>query len=412
MAAEKILTEAACKASKAKDNIYYLNDGAGLRLRVRPDGSRTWIFRYRLNGKEMSAGLGAYPTVTLQIARAKAQDARALADNGQNISAAKKVARATRSAKSGNTFGVIAREWLEHNKADWSSTHHERNEGLVRRYLLPDLAKLPIESIEERYLFTVLKKVYDQGTKVSSMRTRTIAAQIFSYARATHRATNNPARDMSDNPYFKKPPVKHYEALPQEQVPLLMAALNKSLSQQKLDFKTVCALKLAVFTGLRDNSIRGAKWNEIDLEKRLWTVPASRMKSGKEFKLPLPRQAIEVFKTIEPLTFRDPTSYVFPSSGKYGFMAENTLRLALHRLGFKVTVHGMRSLITNVLNEKGFNRDAIERQLDHQEPNRTRASYLRSDFMEERTKIMQWFADWCTGTKDVNNVVELKRGAA
>ena len=119
------------------------------------------------------------------------------------------------------------------------------------------------------------------------------------------------------------------------------------------------------------------------------------MKSGKEFKLPLPSQAVDVFKILEPLTFREPSSFIFPSAGKYGYMAENTLRLALHRLGFKVTVHGMRSLITNVLNENGFNRDAIERQLDHKEPNQVRASYLRSDFMDTRTKMMQWFADWC-----------------
>ena len=405
MTAEKILTEAACKASKAKDNIYYLNDGAGLRLRVRPDGSRTWIFRYRLNGKEMSAGLGAYPTVTLQIARAKAQDARALADNGQNISAAKKVARATRSAKSGNTFGLIAREWLEHNKADWSSTHHERNEGLVRRYLLPDLAKLPIESIEERYLFTVLKKVYDQGTKVSSMRTRTVAAQIFSYARATHRATSNPARDMSDNPYFKKPAVKHYDALPKSNVPKLMEELNKTGKAQKLDVKTVSALKLALYTGLRDNSIRGAKWEEINLDESIWTVPAARMKSRRQFTLPLPKQAVWTLQTLKQLTYMDETSYVFPSIGKYGYMAENTLRLALHRIGFAVTVHGMRSLITNVLNENGFNRDAIERQLDHQERNQVRAAYLTSDFMDTRSPMMQWFADWCDGAEQSNIVL-------
>jgi integrase len=410
MTAEKILTEAACKASKAKDNIYYLNDGAGLRLRVRPDGSRTWIFRYRLNGKEMSAGLGAYPTVTLQIARAKAQDARALADNGQNISAAKKVARATRSAKSGNTFGLIALEWLEHNKADWSSTHHERNEGLVRRYLLPDLAKLPIESIEERYLFTVLKKVYDQGTKVSSMRTRTVAAQIFSYARATHRATSNPARDMSDNPYFKKPAVKHYDALPKSNVPKLMEELNKTGKAQKLDVKTVSALKLALYTGLRDNSIRGAKWEEINLDESIWTVPAVRMKSRRQFTLPLPKQAVWTLHTLKQLTYMDETSYVFPSIGKYGYMAENTLRLALHRIGFAVTVHGMRSLITNVLNENGFNRDAIERQLDHQERNQVRAAYLTSDFMDTRSPMMQWFADWCDGAEQ-SNIVPIRSAA-
>ena len=412
MAAEKLLSEAACKAAKAKATIYYLNDGAGLRMRIRPDGSRTWIYRYRLDGKEMSTGLGAYPTISLQIARANAQEARLEVSRGNNPSTTKRIAKTKQITKGSNTFGVIATEWLEHNKAEWSSTHYERNEGLLRRYLLPDLAKLPIESISEAYLFTVVKKIYDKGTKVSAARTITIASQIFSYARATHRSTTNPAREMSDNQYFKKPPVKHFEALPKEQVPLLMTALNKSTADQQLDIKTVCALKLAVYTGLRDNSIRGAKWMEIDLEKNTWTVPASRMKSGKEFKLPLPVQAVVVFKTLEPLTFREPSSYVFPSKGKHGYMAENTLRLALHRLGFKVTVHGMRSLITNVLNEQGFNRDAIERQLDHQEANRVRASYLRSDFMDIRILMMQRFADWCAETQQFNNVVDFKRAVA
>lgn len=399
MAAEKKLTEAACKSAKPRSTIYYLNDGAGLRLRVRPDGSRTWIFRYRLNGREMSSGLGPYPQVTLQIARAKAQEAKAVANDGQNVSTAKKIAKVKKQQHSDNTFGIVAREWLEHNRADWSATHYERNEGLIRRYLLPHLGRIPIGSIEEQYLFAVLRPIYDRGTKVSAMRTRTIAAQIFSYARATHRATGNPARDMSDNPYFKKPPVKHYEAIHRSEVPKLMAELNKKGKHQKLDIKTVCALKLALYTGLRDNSIRGAQWGELNLETATWNVPGSRMKSRKVFTLPLPKQAVDVLRQLANLTFNGTTSYVFPSAGKYGHMAENTLRLALHRLGFNVTIHGMRSLITNVLNEEGFNRDAVERQLDHTEGNKVRAAYLTSDFMEIRRPMMQWFADWCDGEK-------------
>jgi integrase len=409
MAAEKILTEASCKAAKPRSELYYLNDGAGLRMRIRPNGSRTWIFRYRLDSKEMSTGLGVYPAVSLLIARVKAQEARLNVEKGVNPSTAKMIAKTEQISKGGNTFGLIAQEWLDHNKTDWSATHFERNEGLIRRYLLPDLAKLPIESIKEPYLYTVIKKIYDKGTKVSAARTRSIAGQIFSYARATHRATGNPARDMSDNPYFKKPPVKHFDALPKEQVPQLMAALNKNQVEQQLDIKTVCALKLALFTGLRDNSIRGALWSEIDLVQQMWTVPASRMKSGKEFRLPLPTQAVDVLKILEALTYKDSTSYLFPSTSKYGVLAENTLRLALHRLGFKVTVHGMRSLITNVLNERGFNPDAIERQLDHKEPNKVRASYLRTDFMEERVQMMQWFADWCSDSQYPSNVVSFKR---
>jgi len=410
MAAEKLLTEVACKAAKPKDNVYYLNDGAGLRLRVRQDGSRTWVYRYRLNGKELSAGLGVYPTVGLQAARAKAQEARLIAEGGKNISTAKRIARSEQVVKGGNTFGVISAEWLVHNKASWSATHYERNEGLIRRYLEPQLGKLPIDAIKEPFLFGVIKKVYDRGTKVSAERTRAIAAQIFSYARATHRGSGNPARDMADNPYFKKPPVKHFDALNKADVPKLMEALNQTGGAQTLDVKTVCALKLALYTGLRDHSIRGAKWSEIDFASATWEVPAERMKLRRAFKVPLPTQAIGVLQTLKTLTYKDDNSYIFPSAGKYGYMAENTLRLALHSLGFKVTVHGMRSLITNVLNEHRFNADAIERQLDHRESNKVRAAYLTSDFWEQRQTMMQWFADWCDGVT-TTNVIGI-RGAA
>ena len=408
--AEKKLTDLSCKTAKPRAKVYYLSDGAGLRLRIRPDGSKTWIYRYRLGGKEMSTGIGSFPTVTLQIARAKALECKQHVLKGNNPSTANKLDKANQVVKGETTFGLIASEWLAHNQPTWSQTHHERNEGLIRRYLLPDLGRLPITAIKEQYLFSVIKKIYDQGTKVSAYRTRSIASQIFSYARATHRATLNPARDMNDNPYFKKPPVKHFEALDKSQVQKLMAELNKEGEAQRLNIKTVCALKLAIFTGLRDNSIRGAKWSEIDFERNLWTVPSERMKSRQAHSVPLPTQAVDALKKLEPLTFREPSSYIFPSTGKYGVMAENTLRLALHRIGFQVTVHGMRSLITNVLNENGFNADAIERQLDHQEENQVRRAYLRSDFMQERRKMMQWFADWCAEGFEVSTTNVLVLG--
>jgi len=414
MAAEKLLTEAACKAAKPKPKVYYLNDGNGLRLRIRPNGSKTWILRYRLGGNEMSGGLGAYPKITLQIARTKASEAKGHISKGDNPSTVKRIAKANQIIKGETTFGAIAREWLYHNKASWSSHHLERNEGLLKRFLLPDLERMPIDTIKESYLFSILKVPYDKGIKESARRARAVAAQVFSHARATHRGTINPARDMADNPYFKKPPVKHFAALPQNEVGALIKELNKKGAEQKLDLKTVCALRLALYTGLRDNSIRGALWGEIDLEAGIWTVPGSRMKSGREHTVPLPTQAITALQLLRPLTYRNQTSYVFPGGGKYKIMSENTLRLALHRLGFKVTAHGMRSLITDVLNESGFNPDAIERQLDHSEKSQVRRAYLRSNFMDERIKMMQWFANWCD-TQSVNkkfsNVTALKAAA-
>jgi integrase len=414
MASEKRLTEAACKAAKRKSNLYYLSDGAGLRLRIRPDGSKTWVLRYRLSGKEMSTGLGTYPKVSLQVARAKAQEAKEHISKGDNPSTAKRIAKANQVIKGETTFGAIAREWLEHNKETWSKHHFERNEGLLKRFLLADLERMPIDSIKEAYLFSILKVPYDKGTKESARRARAIAAQVFSYARATHRGATNPARDMADNKYFKKPPVKHFTALPQNQVGALIRELNKTGADQKLDAKTVCALRLALYTGLRDNSIRGALWNEIDLEAGIWSVPGSRMKSGRDHQVPLPTQAIAALKLIKPLTYRTQSSYLFPGGGKHKIMSENTLRLALHRLGFKVTAHGLRSLITDVLNESGFNPDAIEKQLDHSEKSQVRRAYLRSNFMDERIKMMQWFADWCDSKVigvALTNVRELRTAA-
>jgi integrase len=359
----------------------------------------------------MSTGLGTYPKISLQIARTKALDAKQHVSKGDNPSTVKRIAKANQVIKGEATFGAIAREWLDHNKPSWSTHHFERNDGLLKRYLLPDLERLPIDSIKEAYLFTVIKAVYDKGTKESARRARAVAAQVFSHARATHRGTINPARDMADNPYFKKPPVKHFTALPQNQVGALINELDKTGFEQKLDAKTVCALRLALYTGLRDNSIRGALWGEIDLEAGIWTVTGSRMKSGREHQVPLPTQAIAALQLLRTLTYRNQDSHIFPGGGKHKIMSENTLRLALHRLGFRVTAHGMRSLITDVLNENGFNPDAIEKQLDHSEQSQVRRAYLRSNFMDERIKMMQWLADWydaqAKGKKTIN-VTQLK----
>ncbi|QWD31195.1 tyrosine-type recombinase/integrase [Polynucleobacter paneuropaeus] len=414
MAAEKLLTEASCKAAKPKQDMYYLNDGGGLRLRIKPNGSRSWIYRFRLDGKENTNSLGTYPQVSLLIARMKLAEAKEHVVKGDNPSTANRIAKANQIIKGEATFGAIAREWLAHNKSEWSSHYYERNTGLLKRYLLPDLERMPIDSIKEAYLYTIIKAAYDKGTKESARRARGIAAQIFTFARATHRGTTNPARDMADNPYFKKPPVKHFSALPQNKVGELIKALNVTGIGQKLDVKTVCALRLALYTGLRDNSIRGALWREIDLDNAVWTIPSTRMKSGREHQVPLPSQAVSALMSIKPLTNHDSDSYIFPSRGKHKIMSENTLRLALHRLGFKVTAHGLRSLITDVLNENGFNPDAIERQLDHAEKNKIRRAYLRSNFMEERVRMMQWFSDWCdtqANGKKRKNVTQLRNAA-
>ena len=147
MTGEKLLAESSCKSAKPKSKIYYLNDGGGLRLRCRPNGSRTWIFRYRYNSKENNVGLGPYPQVTLKVARLRADETRKKLLAGKNPSLEKKAEKARRAVSETQTFGIIAKEWIEHNKSSWSETHFKRNEGLIRRHLFPDLERLPITQV-------------------------------------------------------------------------------------------------------------------------------------------------------------------------------------------------------------------------------------------------------------------------
>ena len=404
MAKEKLLTEANCKAAKASTKMYYLNDGGGLRLRVQTNGSRNWLFRYKVGGKEKTAGLGAYPQVSLQEARKRALAAKGSVSEGQDPVVMKRLAKMKQVAASQQSFGSIAQAWLTHNRESWSHHHFERNSGLVRRYLLPNLGTLPIDSIEEAFLFDVLKKIYDSGIRESARRTRVICGQIFAHGKALHLCSINPAKDMADNPYFKKPPVKHHSALPQADVPDLVAKLKVRGEEQLLELPTIAGLLMALYTGLRDTAIRAAQWHEIDLQRCSWIIPSVRMKSRREHEVPLPRQAVEVLCELHQLTYRGPESYVFASKAKQGFLSENTLRMGLHRLGYKVTAHGLRSLMTDVLNENGFNYDWIEKQLDHQERNHVRAAYLRTKFLEQRITMMQWYADWCQNPISRGNV--------
>jgi integrase len=412
--AKYLLTDRKIKAAKVRDGAYPLSDGDGLRLVVHPNGSKYWVLRYTLGGKETTHGLGTYPEVPLDEARDKADEARRLVGAGINPSINRKVQRARNVERGDATFQAVAGEWMARNKAHWSAHHHERNEGLLRRILLPELGALPVADISEPLLLKTLQGAYDSGIRSSALRARAVAAQVFAYAKDTHRATHNPARELAGSSVLKAPEVKHFGALKAKQVgPLL-----KKLETSGLEPVTRTALLLMLYTGLRDGSLRAAHWNEIDLKAATWTVPAERMKSGREHRLPLPKQAVAALRELAKLTRAKPNAFVFASYGKDGFLAENTLRVALHRLGFKVTAHGFRSLLTDLLNENGFNPDAIERQLDHVQKDKVRAAYLRSEFFDYRRAMMQWLADWADAERRgkgkpalPDNVIPLRRVA-
>lgn len=418
------LTDTGCRNAKPKDRVHYLPDRGpdsvrGLRLCVRPNGSKLWMLRFTKTNPdgsrtESTSGLGTYPEVTLSEARRKARESRNTIAEGIHPKTARRLLKTRNAQASAATFGALAQEWLDHNQSDWSAHHSERNAGLLRRILLPQLGNVPVTEISQPMLLAVVRKAYDGGTRESARRARAVAAQIFRFAIDTHRATSNPARDLAESSLLKKPEVRHFAAIKADQ----LGPMLRALAQSGMEPVTRAALLLMMFTGLRDAALRGAQWPEIDLDAAVWVVPAERMKSGREHKVPLPTQAVAILKYLKQLTGATPRGYVFASSGKAGFLAENTLRIALHRLGFKVTAHGFRSLLTDELNKAGFNPDAIERQLDHVQKDKVRASYLRTDFYEQRVAMMQWFADWAEAQRNATeppalptNVVALRRVA-
>jgi integrase len=414
--AEKLLTDRKCKSARPKDRPYPLSDGNGLRLVVHPNGSKYWVLRYTLNSKETTLGLGTYgsPHVSLDEARQEASKARNLVAKGISPKVSRLLEVEGNIERQATTFKAVAQEWLARQKPHWSHHHHERNEGLLRRILFPELGALPIAEITEARLLTVLRTAYDSGTRESARRARAVAAQVFSYAKDTHRATHNPARELAGSSVLRRPEVAHFAALKPTQVGPMLTKLDASA----VDDVTRAALNLMLLTGLRDFALRSARWDEIDLKASKWTVPAARMKSGREHVVPLARQAVHILKPLTKSTRKTDDSFIFASRGKAGFLAENTLRIALHRLGFEVTAHGFRSLMTDVLNESGFNADAIERQLDHVSKDKVRSAYLRSDFFDYRRKMMQWFADWVDAQREgakapalPSNVVSMRRAA-
>lgn len=410
--AEKRLTTRRCDTAKGKAKPYRLTDGGGLSLRVMPSGARYWQYRYRHGGRETILQLGSYPAIGLERARAEHARHRDVLRHGRDPVTARRVEKAQVRKAAGETFSAVADEWLDYYRPEWSGVHHERNEGLLRRVLRPVLGQLPLREIDATAVLSALKAAENDGILESARRARAIAKQVFDYAIATGRASVNPARDLGKA--LRKPEVEHFAALQADQVGSFLTALDASGATAV----TKAALLLMLYTGLRDGSLRGAKWGEIDLDAAKWTIPAERMKRREEHAVPLPRQAMAVLKALKPATERGSDSFIFASGGKAGFLAENTLRIALHRLGFEVTAHGFRSLLTDELYKAGFRSEWVERQMHHRDKNAVRAAYLRTDFYEQRVPMMQWWADNCDALKAgkkapamPDNVIPMQRAA-
>jgi integrase len=384
------ITDTKIKAAKACPKPYKISDEKGMFLLVKADGGKWWRFKYRIDGKEKLISFGGYPEVSIKEARIRRDEARSLVANGIDPSLNRQIQKATRLERGQNSFEVVAREWYAKTSPKWASTHASKILARLQNDIFPWLGARPIAEIKAPELLAVLRRIESRGAVETAHRARENCGQIFRYAIATGRAERDIAADLRGALQAVNP--KHHASITD---PKVIGALLRDIAGYSGALATKCALGLAPLVFLRPGELRRAEWAEIDLEGREWRIPGSKMKSGAPHIVPLSRQAVALLKEVQPLTGKG--RFVFPSVRTSDRpMSENTVNAALRRLGYtkdEMTGHGFRSMASTLLNENGWHRDAIERQLAHGERDEVRAAYNYAEHLPERQKMMQWWAN-------------------
>ena len=381
------LTNIVIRNSKPKEKVYKLTDGGGMYLLVHPNGSKYWQMKYYLNKKEKLASLGVYPEVSLIEARAKQAKLKQDIKQGIDITKAKKEEVLKQQGK--YSFETIALEWHKNKKNSLSEKYAKNIIVRLNRDIFPKIGYKDIRDIKSTELLEVLRKIEGRGAVDLAHRLLQICGQIFRYAIATGRAERDISADLRGA--LKTIKKTNYSSLKIEELPEFL----KKLEEYQGEVQTRLAIKLLILTFVRTGELRGAKWEELKLEKEEWHIPAERMKMKEKHIVPLSRQATEVIEELKKISRSD--TYMFINvQNPQGYMSENTMLYALYRMGYhkRATIHGFRSVASTVLNEHSFSTDAIERQLAHSERDSVRASYNYAQYLPERKKMMQWWADY------------------
>jgi integrase len=384
------LTAVQIKKIQPTDSTRRYFDGGGLYLEVRPNGSRYWRYKYRFRGKEKLLAIGVYPHVSLKEAREARNGAAALLAKGLDPTAEKSSGRSMTAQQGARTFEQIAHDWLGKQRAVWAPSRYRVVAQSLKLNVFPFIGARLISEIQPIEVLDAIKIMEARGVRYSAHRTLSICSQIFRFAVASCLIQSDPTRDLRG---ALAPVVqRHLAAITtRDGAGQLMRAIRgfEGYSLTRL------MLLLHAYTFCRPGEIRGAEWAEIDMAAALWTIPPERMKGKREHLVPLSRQALEVLQSAHPISGHG--RFVFPSvRSAERPMSDNTANAALRRMGYskdEMTAHGFRAMASTLLNEAGYDPDAIEKQLAHVEANKVRAAYHRAQYLEERKRMMQEWAD-------------------
>lgn len=381
------LTELSIKYLKPKDKAYKVKDGGSLHLRVSSTGKKTWVWRFNFQNKEQTISLGRYPLVSLAEARKKRDEARKMVDEGKHPSREKKLEKLRKAYEYNTTFENVARGWLAHRKSSMVERYHQQCLSRLQMYVFPEIGSLPISEVTIPDVVIVIEKISKRGTVETAKRVKQVIRQVFRYATQRGLCQHNPASDLRD----LLPPTakKHFACVP----PTEIATLLRAMDRNKKDLGYY-AMQLLALTFVRTGELIGATWSEINWEKAEWRIPAERMKMKRPHVVPLSQQAIFLLKEVYRRTGGKPFIF-FSAASKDKHLSNGTILMKLRRMGYKnrMTGHGFRTLASTILHENGYPSDVIERQLAHEDEDKIRAAYNRAEYLPERRKMMQEYAD-------------------
>lgn len=390
---KNMLTIRACDNFKPLEKPYKKFDGSGLYLEVMPlpSGAKYWRFKYAYLKTEKRISFGVYPEVSLAKARELRDAARLQVKEGKDPSVVKQENKRVAFKNALNTFKALALDWHGTKLANWTPYTAKRQLKILENELFPSLANRPIAEITTPELLQVIRKVENRDALEVAKRTLQVCNQVFMFAAQTGLCEANPAANLKGALQTRK--VEHYKYLRDDDLPEFVEKLETNSAD--LEPTTILGMKLLALTFVRTIELRGAKWSEFNFDKNEWRIPAERMKMKVEHIVPLSTQALEVIAKLKVINgHRD---YLFPNvKNPRKMMSTNTIIFALYRMGYhsRATGHGFRATASTILNEQGYNRDHIERQLAHGEGNAVRAAYNHAQYLPERRKMMQDWANY------------------
>lgn len=391
------LTNITIKNAKPKDKTYKLSDGGHLHLLVHPNGSKLWRMGYSYHGNRRQISLGKYPVISLAEARDLSMEAKKLLARGIDPVQNRKQDILDKELEYENNFEAIAREWHKVKEHMWQPKH---GANILRRldvYVFPTLGKKPIIDIKPYELLHVIKPIEKQGKHEMAHRVMQTCGQVFRFAIACGKAE----RDITADLKGALSPVKSvgFEYLQESELPKFLTELNRYESNYKAGQLTRWGMQLIILTFVRNSELRLAKWTEFDFEKKQWKIPGERMKMKEAHIVPLSDQSLNLFKKVYEVTGDCYSGYVFPSfHNPRKPLSDGTFAKVIELIGYKgkTTVHGFRKVASTILHENRFKSDAIERQLAHADRDQIRATYNYAQYLQERTEMMQWYADYLT----------------